>query len=132
MANDVYFQIALLTTLGLTTKNAFLIVQFAKGGLGRGMGLLEATLEGVKLRFRPIVMTSLAFGFGILPLTFATGAGAGAQNAIGTGVLGGMITATVLVLLFAPLFYVLIERIFGKRQRRPAAGAETAGPSEVE
>ncbi|HAR98191.1 MAG TPA: hypothetical protein DCS11_04710, partial [Syntrophus sp. (in: bacteria)] len=66
------------------------------------------------------------------PLTFTTGAGAGAQNAIGTGVLGGMITATVLVLLFAPLFYVLIERIFGKRQRRPAAGAETAGPSEVE
>jgi HAE1 family hydrophobic/amphiphilic exporter-1 len=116
MANDVYFQIALLTTLGLTTKNAILIVQFAKGGLEKGMGLIEATLEGVKLRFRPIVMTSLAFGFGILPLTFTTGAGAGAQNAIGTGVLGGMITATVLVLLFAPFFYVLIERIFGKRQ----------------
>jgi HAE1 family hydrophobic/amphiphilic exporter-1 len=116
MANDVYFQIALLTTLGLTTKNAILIVQFAKGGLEKGMGLIEATLEGAKLRFRPIVMTSLAFGFGILPLTFTTGAGAGAQNAIGTGVLGGMITATVLVLLFAPLFYVLIERIFGKRQ----------------
>jgi len=116
MANDVYFQIALLTTLGLTTKNAILIVQFAKAGLEQGMSLIEATLEGVKLRFRPIVMTSLAFGFGILPLTFTTGAGAGAQNAIGTGVLGGMITATVLVLLFAPLFYVLIERIFGKRQ----------------
>jgi HAE1 family hydrophobic/amphiphilic exporter-1 len=133
MANDVYFQIALLTTLGLTTKNAILIVQFAKGGLEKGMGLIEATLEGVKLRFRPIVMTSLAFGFGILPLTFTTGAGAGAQNAIGTGVLGGMITATVLVLLFAPLFYVLIERIFGKRQRRRAtAGDETAGTSGVE
>jgi len=132
MANDVYFQIALLTTLGLTTKNAILIVQFAKGGLERGMGLIEATLEGVKLRFRPIVMTSLAFGFGILPLTFTTGAGAGAQNAIGTGVLGGMITATVLVLLFAPLFYVLIERIFGKRQRRQATGSETAESSEVE
>jgi HAE1 family hydrophobic/amphiphilic exporter-1 len=132
MANDVYFQIALLTTLGLTTKNAILIVQFAKGGLEKGMGLIEATLEGIRLRFRPIVMTSLAFGFGILPLTFTTGAGAGAQNAIGTGVLGGMITATVLVLLFAPLFYVLIERIFGKRQRRQAAGAEAAGSSEVE
>jgi HAE1 family hydrophobic/amphiphilic exporter-1 len=116
MANDVYFQIALLTSLGLTTNNAILIVQFAKGGLEKGRGLIEATLEGVKLRFRPIVMTSLAFGFGILPLTFTTGAGAGAQNAIGTGVLGGMITATVLVLLFAPFFYVLIERIFGKRQ----------------
>ncbi|GAB6272187.1 MAG: efflux RND transporter permease subunit [Smithella sp.] len=124
MANDVYFQIALLTTLGLTTKNAILIVQFAKGGLEKGMGLIEATLEGVKLRFRPIVMTSLAFGFGILPLTLTTGAGAGAQNAIGTGVLGGMITATVLVLLFAPLFYVLIERIFGKRQKRASDGTE--------
>jgi len=132
MANDVYFQIALLTTLGLTTKNAILIVQFAKAGLEKGMGLIDATLQGVKLRFRPIVMTSLAFGFGILPLTITTGAGAGAQNAIGTGVLGGMITATVLVLIFVPLFYVLIEKIFGKRQRRRAAGVEPAGPSEVE
>jgi len=118
MANDVYFQIALLTTLGLTTKNAILIVQFAKGGVEQGMGLIEATLKGVKLRFRPIVMTSLAFGFGILPLTFTTGAGAGAQNAIGTGVLGGMITATILVLVFVPLFYVLIEKIFGRKQRQ--------------
>jgi HAE1 family hydrophobic/amphiphilic exporter-1 len=117
MANDVYFQIALLTTLGLTTKNAILIVQFAKKGLESGMGLIEATLQGVKLRFRPIVMTSLAFGFGILPLVVTTGAGAGAQNAIGTGVLGGMITATVLVLLFSPLFYVIIEKL-SKRQRK--------------
>ena len=124
MANDVYFQIALLTTLGLTTKNAILIVQFAKGGLEKGMGLIEATLEGVKLRFRPIVMTSLAFGFGILPLTLTTGAGAGAQNAIGTGVLGGMITATVLVLLFAPLFYVLIEKTFGRKQKQKSDGTE--------
>ena len=131
MPNDVYFQIALLTTLGLTTKNAILIVQFAKGGLEKGMGLIEATLEGVKLRFRPIVMTSLAFGFGILPLTFTTGAGAGAQNAIGTGVLGGMITATVLVLLFAPLFYVLIERIFGRKQKQKPTETENANPSEV-
>jgi HAE1 family hydrophobic/amphiphilic exporter-1 len=93
------------------------------------MGLIEATLEGVKLRFRPIVMTSLAFGFGILPLTLTTGAGAGAQNAIGTGVLGGMITATVLVLLFAPFFYVLIEKTFGKRRRDKAAKTEDANQS---
>ncbi|HPL62388.1 MAG TPA: efflux RND transporter permease subunit [Syntrophales bacterium] len=117
LPNDVYFQIGLLTTLGLTTKNAILIVQFAKDGLERGMGLVEATMEGAKLRFRPIVMTSLAFGFGVLPLAVATGAGAGAQNAIGTGVLGGMVTATVLVVIFAPLFYVLIEKIFGKKNR---------------
>jgi hydrophobe/amphiphile efflux-1 (HAE1) family protein len=126
MANDVYFQIALLTTLGLTTKNAILIVQFAKAGLASGMGLIDATLQAVKLRFRPIVMTSLAFGFGILPLVITTGAGAGAQNAIGTGVLGGMVTATVLVLIFAPLFYVLIEKVFGKRGKdKPAEPADS-------
>jgi hydrophobe/amphiphile efflux-1 (HAE1) family protein len=116
MPNDVYFQIGLLTTLGLTTKNAILIVQFAKARLQQGAGLVEATLEGTKLRFRPIVMTSLAFGFGVLPLALASGAGAGAQNAIGTGVLGGMITGTVLVVLFAPLFYVMIQKTFGKRR----------------
>lgn len=118
MANDVYFQIALLTTLGLTTKNAILIVQFAKGGVEQGSSIIEATIEGARLRFRPIIMTSLAFGFGILPLVITTGAGAGAQNAIGTGVLGGMITATVLVLVFAPLFFVLIEKLFGRQQRQ--------------
>jgi len=114
LSNDVYFQIGLLTTLGLTTKNAILIVQFAQAEMEKGMGLVEATLEGAKLRFRPILMTSLAFGFGVLPLAVATGAGAGAQNAIGTSVLGGMVTATALVIIFAPLFYVLIETIFGK------------------
>ena len=121
LANDVYFQIALLTTLGLATKNAILIVQFAKAGLERGMGLIDATLEGAKLRFRPIIMTSLAFGFGVLPLALSTGAGAGAQNAIGTGVLGGMVSATVLVVIFAPLFYVLVERIFGRKGRHESA-----------
>jgi HAE1 family hydrophobic/amphiphilic exporter-1 len=126
MPNDVYFQIALLTTLGLTTKNAILIVQFAKQGVEKGMGLIEATLQGVKLRFRPIVMTSLAFGFGILPLVMTTGAGAGAQNAIGTGVLGGMVTATVLVLIFSPLFYVLIETVFGKQYRGKTDGTGTS------
>jgi HAE1 family hydrophobic/amphiphilic exporter-1 len=115
LPNDVYFQISLLITLGLTTKNAILIVQFAKDGLGKGMGLIDAILEGAKLRFRPIAMTSLAFGFGVLPLAVTTGAGAGAMNAIGTGVVGGMVTATVLVVIFAPLFYVLVEKIFGKK-----------------
>jgi len=100
----------------LTTKNAILIVQFAKARLQQGARLVEATLEGTKLRFRPIMMTSLAFGFGVLPLALASGAGAGAQNAIGTGVLGGMITGTVLVILFAPLFYVLIQKAFGQRR----------------
>jgi HAE1 family hydrophobic/amphiphilic exporter-1 len=127
--NDVYFQIGLLTTLGLTTKNAILIVQFAKAGLERGMGLIDATLQGAKLRFRPIVMTSLAFGFGVLPLAMTTGAGAGAQNAIGTGVLGGMVTATVLVVIFAPLFYVLIEKVFGKQRKREATKAAETNPS---
>jgi multidrug efflux pump len=121
LPNDVYFQIGLLTTLGLTTKNAILIVQFAKARLDEGMGLIEATLEGIRLRFRPIIMTSLAFGFGVLPLTLTTGAGAGAQNAIGTSVLGGMVTGTFLVTLFAPLFYVLVEKAFGKNRRRDAA-----------
>ncbi len=117
LANDVYFQIGLLTTLGLTTKNVILIVQFAKEGLEQGMGLMEATLQGAKLRFRPIIMTSLAFGFGVLPLALTTGAGAGAMNAIGTSVLGGMITATVLVVIFAPLFYILIEKVSGKHSQ---------------
>lgn len=114
LPNDVYFQIGLLTTLGLTTKNAILIVQFAKDRLEEGMGLIEATLEGARLRLRPIVMTSLAFGFGVLPLAFASGAGAGAQKAIGTSVLGGVVTSTFLVTLFAPLFYVVIQRNLGK------------------
>jgi len=119
LPNDVYFQIGLLTTLGLTTKNAILIVQFAKTRVEEGKGLIEATLEGAKLRLRPILMTSLAFGFGVLPLAFASGAGAGAQKAIGTSVLGGVVTSTFLVTLFAPLFYVLIEKNFGKSSRQP-------------
>ena len=130
LPNDVYFQIGLLTTLGLTTKNAILIVQFAKARTEQGMGLIEATLEAAKLRLRPIVMTSLAFGFGVLPLALSTGAGAGAMNAIGTSVLGGMITGTVLVILFAPLFYVLIEKAFGgKRKSQPASESAETNPS---
>jgi HAE1 family hydrophobic/amphiphilic exporter-1 len=120
LPSDVYFQIGLLTVLGLTTKNAILIVQFAKIRVEQGEGLIEATLEGSKLRLRPIVMTSLAFGFGVLPLALATGAGAGAQKAIGTSVLGGMATATFLAIFFIPLFFVVVSQIFGtKRSRQP-------------
>lgn len=118
MSNDVYFQIGLLTTLGLTTKNAILIVQFARARVDEGAGLIEATLEAARLRLRPIIMTSLAFGFGILPLALAVGAGSGAQRAIGTGVLGGTITSTFLVTLFAPLFYVLIYKVLGKHRKK--------------
>ncbi|HQI82509.1 MAG TPA: efflux RND transporter permease subunit, partial [Deltaproteobacteria bacterium] len=107
---------------------AILIVQFAKAGLERGMGLVEATIEGAKLRFRPIIMTSLAFGFGVLPLALTTGAGAGAQNAIGTGVLGGMVSATVLVVIFAPLFYVVIEQVFGRKRGHAPSGSDGPRP----
>ncbi|PKO15676.1 hydrophobe/amphiphile efflux-1 family RND transporter [candidate division BRC1 bacterium HGW-BRC1-1] len=120
--NDVYFQIGLLTTLGLTTKNAILIVQFAKARADQGQGLIEATIEASKLRLRPILMTSLAFGFGVLPLAIASGAGAGAQQAIGTSVIGGVITSTFLVTIFAPLFFVIIERLFGKKDKANGNG----------
>jgi len=129
LPNDIYFQIGLLTTLGLTTKNAILIVQFAKTRVEEGMGLIEATLEAAKLRLRPIVMTSLAFGFGVLPLAFAAGAGAGAQKAIGTAVLGGVITSTFLVILFAPLFYVIIQKTLGNRGRLETAPGAKSNPS---
>jgi HAE1 family hydrophobic/amphiphilic exporter-1 len=130
MPNDVYFQIGLLTTLGLTTKNAILIVQFAKIRVEEGMGLIDATMEAAKLRLRPIVMTSLAFGFGVLPLAIAGGAGAGAQRAIGIGVLGGVVTATFLVTLFAPLFYVWIYQMSGKHRKREAARMADGNRSE--
>ncbi|WP_024537414.1 efflux RND transporter permease subunit [Comamonas badia] len=116
MQRDVYFQVAMLTTVGLTSKNAILIVEFAKANLEGGMELIQATLTAVRDRLRPILMTSLAFGLGVLPLALAKGAGSGAQNAIGTGVLGGMIVGTLLGLLFVPLFFVLVERLFVKRR----------------
>ncbi len=120
LPSDVYFQIGLLTVLGLTTKNAILIVQFAQQHLEEGMGLIEATIQGAKLRLRPIVMTSLAFGMGVLPLAISTGAGAGAQVAIGTSVMGGMLTGTFLAIFFIPLFYVLVVQLF-RRGHRPSA-----------
>jgi hydrophobe/amphiphile efflux-1 (HAE1) family protein len=116
LPNDVYFQIGSLTVLGLTTKNAILIVQFAQIRLDQGESLVEATIEAAKLRLRPIVMTSLAFGFGVLPLAIANGAGAGAQRAIGTSVVGGMVTGTFLAVFFIPLFYVSVVQLFQKKK----------------
>jgi len=129
LSSDVYFQIGLLNTLGLATKNAILIVQFAKDRLEQGMGLIEAALQAVRLRLRPILMTSITTGLAVLPLALSTGAGAGAMVAIGTVVLGGMITGTILVVLFAPLFYVLIEKTFGKQRKREAAKSPEQKPS---
>ncbi len=128
LSNDVFFQIGLLTTLGLTTKNAILIVQFARSRVDQGMDIMKATLEGARLRFRPIVMTSLAFGFGVLPLALAQGAGGGSMRAIGTCVFGGMVSATVLIVFFAPLFYVLISKALVERKTgtKPGAGKERA------
>lgn len=119
-ANDVYFKVGLLTTIGLAAKNAILIVEFAKDRMETGMGLFEATLEAARLRLRPIVMTSLAFILGVVPLAIATGAGSAAQNAIGIGVLGGMLSATMLGIFFVPSFFVVIRRIFATRQKNEA------------
>ncbi|MBV4413925.1 multidrug efflux RND transporter permease subunit AcrB [Enterobacteriaceae bacterium YMB-R22] len=117
LTNDVYFQVGLLTTIGLSAKNAILIVEFAKDLMEKeGKGLVEATLEAVRMRLRPILMTSLAFILGVLPLVLSSGAGSGAQNAVGTGVMGGMITATVLAIFFVPVFFVVVRRRFGRHK----------------
>ena len=115
LSNDVYFQVGLLTTIGLAAKNAILIVEFAKAAYDAGKPLLESTLEAVRLRLRPVLMTSLAFMLGVLPLALSSGAGSGGRQAIGTGVLGGMLTATVLGLFFIPLFFVLVQGIAGRK-----------------
>jgi HAE1 family hydrophobic/amphiphilic exporter-1 len=120
--NDVYFQIGFLTTLGLTTKNAILIIQFAKERMAHGEGLVEATLGAVRVRFRPVIMTSLAFFFGVLPLAIASGAGAGAMVAIGTAVTGGMLSATFIDLFFIPLLFVVVSRVFKRRQPEALPG----------
>jgi len=119
LPNDVYFQIGILTTLGLSTKNAILIIQFARERRAQGEGLVEATLGAVRTRFRPVIMTSLAFFFGVLPLAVTSGAGAGAQNAIGTAVVGGMMSATFIDLFFIPLFYVLVCSLFQRKRPEP-------------
>ena len=113
--NDIYFQVALLTTIGLSAKNAILIVEFAEAAHHRGRGLVEAALEAARLRWRPILMTSLAFTAGVLPLAVATGAGANGRIAIGTGVIGGVITATALAVILVPMFFVLVRKLFPGR-----------------
>ncbi|CAJ0863794.1 efflux RND transporter permease subunit [Ralstonia flatus] len=133
LPNDIYFKVGLIATIGLSAKNAILIIEVAKDLVAQGMGLIEATLEAARLRFRPIVMTSLAFAFGVVPLAIATGAASASQRAIGTGVLGGIIAATVLAVFLVPVFFVVVRRVFkgSERQRRLDAAHEheTAGPA---
>ncbi|MBK8688297.1 MAG: efflux RND transporter permease subunit [Betaproteobacteria bacterium] len=131
LSNDIYFHVALLATIGLAAKNAILIVEFAKALMEQGKDAVAATLEASRMRLRPILMTSMAFGLGVLPLAIATGAGSGSQNAIGTGVLGGTLFASVLGILFVPLFYVLIRRWFRRKADAAATPTVTAAPQET-
>lgn len=118
-SNDIYFQVALLTTIGLSAKNAILIVEFAEAAMQRGIDPVTAALEGARLRLRPIIMTSVAFIAGVLPLATASGAGANGRQAIGTGVLGGMLSATVLAIFLVPLFFVLVKGAFKRKETAP-------------
>jgi len=136
MPNDVFFKVGLIAVIGLSAKNAILIIEFAKDLHAQGKSLVEATLQACHLRFRPIIMTSIAFVFGVMPLVLASSASANSQRAIGTGVVGGMISATVLAVFFVPAFFVFIRRIFkgSERQRRMYAhelgAANNAAPKE--
>ena len=118
--NDVYFKVALVTIIGLSAKNAVLIIEYAKDLHAQGRSLVDAVIEAAHLRFRPIIMTSMAFIFGVLPLAIASGAGSASQREIGTGVIAGMLTATSLLVLFVPVFFVVVRRVFkgSERQRR--------------
>ena len=124
--NNVYFQVALVTTVGLSAKNAILIIEFAKANVEQGMELIEAAVHAARQRLRPILMTSLAFMFGVLPLAISSGAGSGAQNAVGTGVVGGILTATVLDIFFVPVFFVVVRRLVTRRRLGDVAGPSTA------
>ena len=120
LGNDVFFQVGLLTTVGLSAKNAILIVEFALENRKRGMPLIEAVNAAARQRLRPILMTSMAFILGVLPLAIATGAGAGGRIAIGTGVIGGMLTATVLAIFLVPVFFISVRSVFrGRRSEQP-------------
>ena len=129
-SNDVYFQVGLITIIGLSAKNAILIIEFAKDLQAQGKGVVQAALEAAHLRFRPIIMTSLAFGLGVLPLVLASGAGSASQRAIGTGVLGGMVTGTLLAVFFVPVFFVVVRGLFKGSKRQQEVNrrhAEAAG-----
>ncbi|MBY0362877.1 MAG: multidrug efflux RND transporter permease subunit [Phreatobacter sp.] len=126
MPNDVYFMVGLVAIIGLSAKNAILIIEFAKDLRAEGKGILEATIEAAHLRFRPIIMTSLAFALGVLPLAIASGASAASQQALGTGVLGGMISATVLAVFFVPVFFVVVTRLMGGRDKPASEEAPAA------
>jgi len=134
MPNDVYFKVGLIAIIGLSAKNAILIIEFAKDLRAQGKSLLEATTEAARLRFRPIIMTSLAFTFGVTPLAVATGASAASQNAIGTGVLGGMISATILAVFFVPVFFVFVMKLLPQREapeeRQKASSGDAQAPAE--
>jgi len=124
LSNDVFFQVGLLTTVGLASKNAILIVEFAKDNHDGGMGLVESAVTAARQRLRPILMTSLAFILGVMPLAIASGAGAGGRTAIGTGVIGGMVTATILAIFLVPVFFVTVLALFKPKTRakqHPAA-----------
>jgi multidrug efflux pump len=131
MPNDVFFKVGLITVIGLSAKNAILIIEFAKDLHAEGMSLIDATLKAVHLRFRPILMTSIAFILGVLPLVISSGAGSASQRAIGTGVMGGMITATVLAVFFVPVFFVVVRSIFkgSERQRMLSAHKLDGNPT---
>ncbi|HNN87619.1 MAG TPA: efflux RND transporter permease subunit, partial [Pseudomonadales bacterium] len=116
LSNDVYFQVGLLTTVGLASKNAILIVEFARDQYARGASLIDAVLEAAQLRLRPIIMTSMAFFFGVMPLALSSGAGAASRNAIGIGVSGGLLASTFLVIFFVPVFFVVVIGLFGKKK----------------
>lgn len=131
MDNDVFFQVSLLTTVGLATKNAILIVEFAKEYYEKGSGLIEATLHAVRVRLRPIIMTSLAFGLGVVPLAISSGVGSAGQNAVGTGVLGGMVSATILGIFFVPVFFVVVERLFDRRARQETNDEQSESSAEI-
>ena len=120
LSNDIYFQIALVTLIGLAAKNAILIVEFAVLEVKAGKSLAEAALSAAMLRFRPIIMTSLAFILGCLPLAISTGAGANSRHAIGTGVIGGMLFATFVGLLLIPVFFVVVRRMLGDKLDEPS------------
>jgi len=118
LSNDIYLQVGLLTTIGLASKNAILIVEFAIARMEQGLGLVDAAIEAVRLRLRPILMTSMAFICGVLPLAIASSAGSGAQNALGISVIGGTLASSILAVVFVPLFFVLVRRVF---PTKPAA-----------